>query len=139
VLPHEPSAVWAVLARFDGIGEWAPKVTHAALTTAQSEGVGTARRVQVGRQALIETITVWEPETALEYTITGLPPLVDGVSNRWELTADPAGTSVVLSSIIDPGSRAKGKIGSKVLKLPLAKASDSMLEGLATHLTRAAG
>jgi hypothetical protein len=136
-LPQAPDEVWAMLARFDRIVDWAPKVTHSTLTTEQSEGIGTARRVQVGRQALIETVTLWEPGRSLAYAIEGLPPIVDGVTNRWDLALDPAdagGTFVVLTSVIDPGSSPKGKIGSRVLRLPLGQAADSMLDGLAAHL-----
>ena len=133
-LPHDAGAVWAVLARFDGIVEWAPKVAHSVLTTDRSEGVGTARRVQVGRQALIETVTIWEPERTLAYSIEGLPPIVAGVSNRWDLAADPVGTFVTLTSIIDPGPSPKGKAAALVLRLPLGKASDSMVDGLAAFL-----
>ena len=134
-LPHEASAIWAVLARFDGIVDWAPKVSHSVFTTDQHEGVGTGRRVQVGRQALIETVTIWEPERSLAYAITGLPPLVAGVTNRWDLNADVDGrTFVTMASVIDPGPGAKGKIGAQVLKVPLGQAADSMLDGLAAHL-----
>ena len=134
-LSHPPEAICAVLARFDRIVDWAPKVTHSALTTTQAEGVGAARRVQVGRQALIETITIWEPERTLAYAIGGLPPLVAGVTNRWDLAPDTDGrTFVTMSSVIDPGPGAKGKIGSRVLKVPLGQAADSMLDGLAAHL-----
>ena len=138
-LAHEPEAVWAVLAQFDRIVEWAPKVTHSVLTTEQTEGVGSARRVQVGRQALIETVTIWEPGRSLGYSIEGLPPIVDGVSNRWDLASDPAGTFVTLTSIIDPGSSPKGKVASRVLTVPLGKASESMVDGLAAHLDQLAG
>lgn len=138
-LPQDPAAVWAVLARFDHIREWAPKVTHSVLTTEQSEGVGTARRVQVGRQALIETVTIWEPGRTLAYSIEGLPPIVEGVTNRWDLGVDSAGTFVTLTSIIDPGSSPKGQVASRILRLPLAKASDGMLDGLAAHLAGGAG
>ncbi len=137
-LPHDAEAVWAVLAGFDRIGEWAPKVTHSVLTTEQSEGVGTARRVQVGRQALIETVTIWEPGRTLAYSIEGLPPIVEGVANRWDLNVDGVGTFVTLTSIIDPGSSPKGKAASRVLRLPLGKASDGMLDGLAAFLARGA-
>lgn len=134
-LAHDPSAIWAVLARFDRIVDWAPKVSHSTFTTEQHEGIGTARRVQVGRQALIETVTIWEPERSLAYAITGLPPLVAGVTNRWDINADVDGrTFVTMTSVIDPGPGAKGKVGSRVLKVPLGQAGDSMLGGLAAHL-----
>jgi len=138
-LPHDAEAVWSVLARFGEIRRWAPSVTHSVLTTEQTEGVGTARRVQVGRQALIETVTIWEPGRTLAYTIEGLPPLVEGVTNRWDLGVDQAGTFVTLTSIIAPGSSPKGKAASRVLRLPLGRASDGMLDGLAAFLAGGAG
>jgi hypothetical protein len=139
-LAHDPAAIWAVLARLDRIVDWAPKVSHSVLTTEQSEGVGAGRRVQVGRQALIETVTIWEPERTLAYAIAGLPPLVAGVTNRWDLAADTDGrTFVTMSSVIDPGPGAKGKIGSRVLRVPLGQAGDSMLDGLSDFLDRNAG
>ena len=137
-LAHDATSVWAVLARFDRIVEWAPDVTHATATTERHEGVGTARRVQVGRQALIETVTLWEPERTLAYDIEGLPPIVAGVANRWDLAVDPVGTFVTLTSVIDPGPRPRGKVAARILRLPLGKASDSMLDGLASHLATAA-
>ena len=133
-LPQDREAIWAVLARFDRISDWAPKVSHSVLTTEQDEGVGTARRVQVGRQALIETVSLWSPPGTLAYDIVGLPPVVAGVSNRWDLAPDADGTFVTLTSVIDPGPSPKGKVAAKVLQLPLGKASDSMLDGLAAHL-----
>jgi hypothetical protein len=139
-LPQPPAQVWAALARFGDIHEWAPKVTHSVLTAEQADGVGAARRVQVGRQALVETVTLWEPERSLEYDIVGLPPIVAGVANRWDLALDPRdpdGTFVTLTSVIDPGSSAKGKAAARILRLPLGQASDSMMDGLAAHLAAA--
>ena len=138
-LPHDPEEVWTVLAGFDRIADWAPKVAHSTMTTEQREGIGTARRVQVGRQALIETVTIWEPDRTLAYAITGLPPIVEGVTNRWDLGVDPVGTFVTLTSIIAAGSSPKGKVGARALRLPLGKASDGMLDGLAAHLAGGAG
>jgi hypothetical protein len=138
-LPVSAEAVWGVLARFGEIRAWAPKVTHSVLTTEQAEGVGTARRVQVGRQALIETVTLWEPNRTLAYGITGLPPVVEGVTNRWDLGADPDGTFVTLTSVIAPGPSPKGKVAARLLRLPLGRASDGMLDGLAAHLDGAVG
>lgn len=53
------SDVWDVLADFGSIGAWADNVDHSRLLTraAGGEPVGTTRRVQVGRNALVERIT----------------------------------------------------------------------------------
>jgi len=128
--------VWAALTAFDRISAWAPDVTHSSFTTEATEGVGMARRVQVGRLALIETVTTWDPPSTLAYRIDGLPPVVAGVTNRWDLALDPVGTHVSLTSIVTPGRGRR--LGAKAVGRVLGKASDGMLDGLIAHLGRAA-
>ncbi len=60
-----PEAVWAVLAAFDRISTWADDVEHSSYLTEQTEGVGSTRRVQVGRTVLVERVTEWDPPNAL--------------------------------------------------------------------------
>ena len=100
-----PEAVWAVLADFGGISRWAPNVDHSCLTTEQPEGVGTVRRVQVGRNALLERVVEWEPGRRLAYEIEGLPAVVRSVTNTWELEGSGGATTVTLTSQIDTGPR----------------------------------
>lgn len=132
-----PEQVWATLAAFDQISRWASNVDHSSYTTAATDGVGAARRVQVGRTALIETVTEWDPPVALAYSLEGLPPLARSVTNRWVLEADGGGTLATLTTAIDPGPGLKGRIGAKVLGRLLGRASDKMLAGLAAHVTAA--
>lgn len=133
-VPQDRALVWAVLADFDRIVEWAPDVDHAALTTEAASGEGVARRLQVGRQALIETVTTWAPPATLAYRIDGLPPIVAGVTNRWDLAPARAGTLLTLTSIIDTGGTRRGRIASRAVGRVLGRASDGMLDGLAAHL-----
>src|SRR4051812_7154316 len=102
-LGASPEEVWAVLADFDRISAWADDVDHSSYLTAQTEGVGTARRVQVGRMVLVERILEWDPPRFLAYALEGLPKVVGGATNRWALRADGSGTSVTLTSTVDPG------------------------------------
>jgi carbon monoxide dehydrogenase subunit G len=125
--------VWTTLSALDRISDWADNVDHSTMTTEQIEGVGAARRVQAGRLALIETVTVWEPGHALAYTIDGLPPLVRSVTNRWRLDGVVGGTLVSLTTAIDPGASVKGRIGSRILAAALTRASKQMLAGLAAQ------
>src|SRR4051812_43618241 len=100
-----PPQVWDALAAFGEISGWAGNVDHSTLLTDRQEGIGTARRVQVGRMALIETVTTWEPEVSLAYSIEGAPPLARSVVNRRDLEADPGDPSttyVTLTSEIVP-------------------------------------
>ncbi|CAB4529821.1 unannotated protein [freshwater metagenome] len=127
-----PAQVWHQLADFGAISTWAKGVDHSALTTSQTGGIGAARRIQAGRLALIETVTVWQPEQELAYTLQGLPPVVKSVTNTWKLTAAAGGTAVSLTTSIDPGSTPRGKIAARILGLILGRASHRMLEGLET-------
>lgn len=127
-------AVWDVLAAFDRLSAWAEDVEHSTYLTTQTEGVGSARRVQVGRTVLVERVTEWDPPTTLAYAIEGLPPVIGGATNRW--TVRPAGdrTTVTLTSTVDPGVKPPGRLVAPLLARRLAKASDGMLAGLARHL-----
>jgi len=130
-------AVWAVLAAFDHLSSWADDVEHSSYLTAQTEGAGSARRVQVGRTVLVERVTEWDPPRALVYALEGLPPVVGGATNRWTLRPSGDRTLVMLTSTVDPGSKPPGRLVAPLLARRLAKASDGMLAGLARHLQEA--
>jgi uncharacterized protein YndB with AHSA1/START domain len=133
-LDASPEEVWAVLADFDRISTWAADVDHSSHLTEQTEGVGTTRRVQVGRTVLVERVTEWEPPHVLAYDLEGLPPVVGGATNRWDLRPDGTGTEVLLTSTVDPGVKPPGRLVAPLLARRLAKASEGMLAGLAAHL-----
>lgn len=134
------AAVWDVLADFDRLAEWADNADHTAwLDDPSPDGrmVGRARRVQAGRVVLVETITVWEPNTRLAYDLGGLPPIVKSAINEWQLAADPShpdSTIVTLTTHIDCGPRPPQQLIARLVAGRLAKASDVMLAGLAQHL-----
>jgi carbon monoxide dehydrogenase subunit G len=125
--------VWSVLSDLGAISEWAPNVDHSTMTTTDTVGVGAARRVQAGRMVLIETVTTWEHDHGLAYTIDGLPPLVRSVTNGWRLDPVVGGTLVSLTTTIDPGPTVKGRVASRVLGVPMARASRQMLAGLSAR------
>ncbi len=129
--------VWAVLADFGAIVEWAPNVDHSCLTTTVRDGVGAVRRVQVGRNALLERIVEWSPGDALAYELDGLPPIVRSATNRWSLASDGSTTSVTLATSIDTGSRPPQKAVGRVVGRTLAKASRQMLDGLKARVEAA--
>lgn len=132
--PQSASALWEVLADFDTISRWAPNVDHSCLTTSTADGVGATRRIQTGRTTVLETVTDWEPERCLAYSITGLPPMIRSVTNTWRL-ADLGGTTeVTLTSSIDAGPRPPQQVVARVVGRALAKASRQMLAGLDAHV-----
>lgn len=126
-------AVWEVLGDFAAISAWAPGVDHSCLMTEQRDGVGTVRRVQTGRTTLLETVELWEPVATLSYRITGLPPVIRGVTNTWRLGASGDSTLVVLSTTVDAGPRPPQQVIARVAGRRLAAASEQMIAGLTDH------
>ena len=132
------SVVWAVLADFEAISRWAPNVDHSCLTTSTADGVGATRRIQTGRTTVLETVTDWEPERCLAYSITGLPTVIRSVTNTWRLadrgTTTGGTTEVTLTTSIDTGPRPPQQVIARVVGRALARASRQMLAGLDAHV-----
>lgn len=126
--------VWAALANFGRICQWAPNVDHSCLATERSDGVGMTRRLQVGRNALLERVIEWEPGERLAYQIEGLPPIVRSVTNTWRLDGAGSSTTVMLTSAIDAGPRPPQQLIARSVGRGLAKASRQMLSGLKADL-----
>ncbi len=137
-IARSPDHVWAALADFGGIGRWAPNVDHSCLTTERCEGVGTTRRVQAGRNALLERVVEWEPGARLAYRIEGLPPVVRSVTSTWRLDGAGSATTVTLTSVVDAGPRPPQQLIARVVGRSVAKASREMLAGLRNHLEEGA-
>ena len=131
--------IWDVLADFGSISSWAGNVDHSCILFSGADGkpLGTARRVQIKRDALVERITEFDPPHVLAYDIDGLPRRLRRVANRWTLTAKGESTLVALTSTVEIGSRPDQKLAERVLCRFLARQSDAMLAGLANRLENA--
>lgn len=130
--PHE---VWDVLADFGSISAWAGNVDHSCLLHHGGDPLGTTRRVQVGRNALVERITEFDPPHALGYAVEGLPRRLRRVVNRWTLRAAGAGDTVVtLSSTVEIGAGPLHTLAERALCRALARQSDVMLAGLESRV-----
>ena len=134
-IPASVDAVWAVLADFAAISQWAPNVDHSCLMSDQTEGVGMVRRIQTGRTTVVETVEHWEPGAALRYAITGLPPIVRSVTNQWSIESHGDATTATLTTEIDAGPRPPQQGIAKAVGRKFGQASDAMLAGLATHFS----
>jgi len=132
-IPAPRADVWAVLADYGAISAWAPNVDHSCLMSDQIEGVGMARRNQIGRNTVVETVLVFEPGDTLSYSISGLPPVIKSVSNAWHLESAGEHTTATLITEIDTGSRSPQKAIAKAVGRTMGAASDQMLGGLAAH------
>lgn len=129
--------IWGVLADFGSISSWAPNADHSCILFSGPDGgaVGTARRIQVKRDALVERITEFTPPRVLAYGIEGLPKRLRRVTNRWTLA--PSGseaTVVTLTSTVEIGPSPGEKLAERVLCRVVARQSGSMLAGLAKRM-----
>lgn len=133
-LPH---AIWDVLADFGSLSSWVDNVDHSCILNhgRDDDPIGTTRRVQVGRDTLVERIIQFDPPLALVYAIEGLPARLHRVTNRWELRpAGPQSTVVTVTSTVEIGSRTVQKLAERVACRVLARQSDVLLTGLANRL-----
>lgn len=137
----QPQAIWDVLADFGSLSSWADNADHSCILNQGPEGdaVGTTRRVQIGRNVLLERITELDPPTALAYDVEGLPGRVRAVVNRWTLRPARAGTLVTLTSRVDIGANPLARAAEWVVCRGMAKESDAMLAGLARRTEHAHG
>ncbi|OSC43261.1 SRPBCC family protein [Mycobacterium decipiens] len=138
-IASRPQAIWDVLADFDALSSWAARVDHSCVLTHGPDGgqLGTTRRVQVGRNALVERVTEFDPPAALAYRIEGLPTRLRKVTNRWTLRpAGPADavTVVTLTSTVEIGGHPLARLAELVVGRAMAKQSDALLAGLAHRL-----
>ncbi|WP_077088764.1 SRPBCC family protein [Mycobacterium rhizamassiliense] len=129
--------IWDVLADFGSVSSWAPNADHSCIMfSGPGDGVlGTARRIQVKRDTLVERITEFTPPRVLAYDIEGLPNRLRRVTMRWTLGETGAGaTLVTLTSTVEIGPGPGEKLAARVLCRVVARQSDSMLAGLAQRM-----
>jgi hypothetical protein len=132
-IASEAQAIWDVLADFGAVSCWADLVDHSCLLSPASEdiGVGTSRRVQLGRNTLVERITDFDPPNALGYDVEGLPPLVRHLHSSWTLRPLARGyTEVTLTSTVDIGSNPVQKLAERIFGRVSAKQLDLLFSGL---------
>ena len=134
----EPQLIWAVLADFGSISAWADSVDHSCLlgsTTGDDAPIGLARRIQIGRNTVVERIVEFDPPHSLAYNIEGLPRLMGRLTNRWELRSTKIGfAAVTLTTTVEIGRRPPQKLTERILCRVTAKQSDGLLAGLVNHL-----
>ena len=136
-----PQLIWAVLADFGSLSAWVDDVDHSCLLALGPGGAatGTTRRVQVGRNVLVERITEFDPAVALAYRVEGLPRRLRTVVNRWTLRAAGTSTEVTVTSRVEIGAGPVAGAAEWVVCRSMAKLSESMLAGLARRTENTRG
>jgi hypothetical protein len=133
-----PQEVWAVLADFGSISSWADNIDHSCILNHTSDPVGTTRRVQIGRNTLVERITEFDPTWALAYEVKGLPKRLRRFTNRWTLRAAQGGTTLItLTSTVEIGSGPMHRLAERAVCRVQARQSDAILTGLAKRWEKA--
>ena len=134
VIAAGQQAIWDVLADFGAIGSWAPMVDHSSLLRADVEPSRQARRIQMGRTTVIEKVVTIDAPTILAYDIQGLPRIIAGLRNSWELAALPTGFTVAtLTTTVRVGPRAPQRLAERVICRMAARQSEQLLAGLASQ------
>ena len=130
-----PQDVWEVLANFGALSTWVDRVDHSCILVHGADGpIGTTRRVQLGRQTLVERIVEFDPPHALAYDIEGLPKQLGRVNNRWTLRPSGQSTVVTLTSTVEIGSGRIRKLAERAVCRLMTRESDGLLNGLAKRL-----
>ena len=132
----EAQAIWDVLADFGAISSWAANVDHSCLLSPAAEGVGvgTTRRVQIGRDTLVERITDFDPAHSMAYDVEGFPRRLRRLRNRWTLDPTTGGTVVTLTTTIEIGQNPLQRLAESAVARFSAKQLDAMLTGLTRRL-----
>ncbi|WP_099037299.1 SRPBCC family protein [Mycobacterium neglectum] len=130
-----PQDVWEVLADFGALSSWVDRADHSSILTRGADGpIGTTRRVQMGRNTLVERIVEFDPPHALAYDIEGLPTRLRKVNNRWTLRPSGESAVVTLTSTVEIGSGRIQRLAERVMCRLMTRESDGMLAGLAKRL-----
>ena len=134
-----PQAIWAVLADFGALSSWADEVDHSCILNHGPDGAlqGTTRRVQVGRNVLVERITEADQPNTLGYDIEGLPRRLRHVANRWTLRPVGTATVVTVTSTVDIGTNPLARAAERIVGRAMTKQSDSMLAGITRRMEHA--
>lgn len=134
-IPAPQQAIWDALADFGSLSSWAD-VDHSCICNhpAGGQGPGTTRRVQIGRNVLLECITEFAPPSTLAYDISGLPKRLRRITNHWTLRATGDVTVVTLTSTVEIGSGRLARLAESAVSRRMAKLSEALLAGLARRM-----
>jgi ribosome-associated toxin RatA of RatAB toxin-antitoxin module len=133
----EPQAIWDVLADFGEVSSWADFVDHSCLLEQGRDGnpVGSSRRVQLGRNTLVERITEFDAPRSLSYDVEGLPRVVRRLRSNWTVRPIASGMAeVTLTSTVDIGSNLVQRCAERLFARGSVKQLDLLLGGLAKRV-----
>ena len=128
-----PDAVWAVLARYMNIDEFAPQITSVDALTKGEVGVGSKRRNNFANgTSVVEELTAWKPGAGYTVRLSDMAamPLHEASS---EIRITPTGRKAKVTWTFD--YRVKygplgWLMGLTMMKMMMGKIIDANLQGL---------
>ncbi|MHA0288340.1 SRPBCC family protein [Mycobacterium sp. C3-094] len=129
--------VWELLTDFGGLARWASGVDHCCMLrdTDSPPRVGSQRRVQIGRNAVLETINEFAPPLALGYTIDGVPRRFSA-AHRWVLHPRDDTTVVTVTCSVSTTAPLIRPVAERALARHLAQRCEALLQSLARATER---
>lgn len=129
--------VWELLTDFGGLARWADGIDHCCVLrdTDSPPRVGSQRRVQIGRNAVLETISEFAPPLVLGYRIDGVPQGFSAAS-RWVLHPHDSTTVVTVTCSVSSTAPLIGPVAERMLARQLAQRSEALLQCLARATER---
>ncbi len=126
---------WEALADLEGVSRWNPAIDAAECISDERRGLGARRRCYMHPSGwMVETVTEWEPEQSIAFSIENAPPIKSGLA-RFVLSDAEAGTR--LQAAFDYEVRF-GPLGPVIDRLVvhrhLSSAWNNGMDGLRRHL-----
>jgi len=131
--------IFTALADHEAWAEWFPKVTQVERYGDLTEGVGSTRRVHIGKVEVDEEFILWEPGKVWGFTaveIRGAPNTLDSLNERVSIQQlSPDRCRVTYLMAFGPRPRFTW-LFARVLRKPLTKNLRAALAGLERRLTQ---
>ncbi|MFW2383038.1 MAG: SRPBCC family protein [Acidimicrobiales bacterium] len=133
--PAPRHLVWGVLADLEGVSTWNPGIDSAECVSEIRNGLGARRRCYMHPSGwMVESVSEWEPETVIAFTIEDAPPLKSGLG-RFVLADTASGTRLTASFDYEVRFGPLGPVIDRlIVHRQLSAAWDEGMAGLITHL-----
>jgi uncharacterized protein YndB with AHSA1/START domain len=128
-----PARIWELLTDTPGWTKWFPTMTSALSTSDPADGIGSSRRVHVGRLEADEQFIAWEPGQLWAFTIVKTNiPMAKRFTEQVELIPEGDDTIVRYTGAFEP--LAVTRPIARIVEGQVKTAWANGLDGMADHL-----
>jgi uncharacterized protein YndB with AHSA1/START domain len=127
--------VWETLADLEGVSAWNPAIDAAECISEVRHGLGARRRCHMHPSGwMVESVSEWEPERVIAFTIDNAPPIKTGLG-RFVLSDDELGTRLQASFDYEVRFGPLGPVIDRlIVHRQLSAAWDEGMAGLTRYL-----